>query len=226
MLDHLIVLSGAGISAESGLATFRDADGLWERHSIDDVATPQAFARNPERVLNFYNARREQLHRAEPNAGHRALADLERHFRVTIITQNIDDLHERAGSSRVLHLHGELTKARSVADPERLYPIGYEAIALGDLGDDGTQLRPHVVWFGELVPLIDEAAALMPTADRVLVVGTSLQVYPAAGLVDLVTPGVPVTVIDPSAPTHIGGAEILREPASIGVPLWVKRLVC
>lgn len=226
MRDHIIVLSGAGISAESGLATFRDADGLWEQHSIDEVATPEAFARDPGKVLGFYNARRDQLRYAEPNAGHRALAALERHFRVTIITQNIDDLHERAGSSRVVHLHGELTKARSVADPERLYSIGYEPIVLGDLGDDGTQLRPHVVWFGEVVPLIDEAVTLMPEADRVLVVGTSLQVYPAAGLVDLVAPGVPVTVIDPHAPTHIGGAEILREPASIGVPLWIKRLVC
>jgi NAD-dependent deacetylase len=225
MKEHIIVLTGAGISAESGLATFRDSDGLWEKHRVEDVATPQAFMSDPERVLNFYNERRRQLQTAAPNAAHLALARLEQHFRVTIVTQNIDDLHERAGSSRVIHLHGELVKARSCLRDDLLYDIGYQPIALGQLCELGQQLRPDVVWFGEPVPRIYEAAALMPTADRVLIVGTSLQVYPAAGLVDLVEPHVPLTVIDPGEPASVSGAQVIRQTACEGVPGWVDGLL-
>lgn len=225
MKKHIIVLSGAGISAESGLATFRDAGGLWENHSIDEVATPEAFARNPELVLAFYNARRRQLQTAQPNAAHIALAQLESCHRVTIITQNIDDLHERAGSTHVIHLHGELVKARSCSDSSLVYDIRYEPIALGDCCERGSQLRPDVVWFGEMVPRINEAAELMPTADEVLVVGTSMQVYPAAGLVQLAAPETPVTVIDPGEHAMLKNATLVREPATHGVPTWVAARV-
>ncbi len=224
MRTHIVILSGAGISAESGIATFRDSNGLWERHSIEEVATPQGFARDPEKVLNFYNARRNQLSKVEPNPAHQALAELEQTHKVTIVTQNIDDLHERAGSSQVVHLHGELTKARSSIDPELIYDIGYESIKLGQKCELGSQLRPHVVWFGEEVPTIDKAMTLVASADRILVVGTSLQVYPAAGLVDLAGPDVPVTVIDPGEHANVPGAQVIRKSAVEGVPGWVKAL--
>lgn len=221
---HIIVLSGAGISAESGLKTFRDSGGLWENHSIEEVARPEAFAANPERVLNFYNERRRQLASARPNAAHRALAELESDYRVSVITQNVDDLHERAGSSSVLHLHGELIKARSSIDPELRYEIGYEPIELGQECELGSQLRPDIVWFGEVVPMIDQAMALMPGADHVLIVGTSLQVYPAAGLAQLVQPGVPITVVDPGEPAHVPGARVIRKTASEGLEEWLASL--
>lgn len=224
MEEHIVVLSGAGISAESGIATFRDAGGLWERHSIEDVATPEAFARDPELVLSFYNERRQQLRGAQPNAAHWALSELEQRYKVTVVTQNIDDLHERAGSSDVLHLHGELTKARSSQDAELLYDIGYDSIAMGECCDLGSQLRPHVVWFGEEVPMMDEAMERVSGADRLLVVGTSLQVYPAAGLVSFAGDQVPVTVIDPGEPARVTGAEVIRKSASEGVSLWMKTL--
>ncbi len=179
----IVVLSGAGMSAPSGLATFRDANGLWANHRIEDVATPEAWHRNPQLVLDFYNQRRAQACAAEPNAGHRALAELERRYEVVIITQNVDNLHERAGSTRVIHLHGELTKARSTADESLVYEIGAKPIRLGDRCERGSQLRPHIVWFGEAVPLIEDASEELRAAAKVLVVGTSLQVYPAAGLV-------------------------------------------
>ncbi|HLP08317.1 MAG TPA: Sir2 family NAD-dependent protein deacetylase [Opitutaceae bacterium] len=179
----IVILTGAGLSAPSGLATFRDANGLWANHRIEDVATPDAWRRNPELVLEFYNQRRTQACAAQPNAGHRALAALERRFEVVIVTQNVDDLHERAGSTRVIHLHGELTKARSTADESLVYDIGARAIRLGDCCARGSQLRPHIVWFGEEVPLIEAAAVEFADAAKVLVAGTSLQVYPAAGLV-------------------------------------------
>ncbi len=179
----IVVLSGAGMSAPSGLATFRDANGLWAQHHIEDVATPEAWARNPQLVLDFYNARRAQACAASPNAGHHAIASLERRFDVVVITQNVDNLHERAGSTRVIHLHGELTKARSTADDTLVLDIGARPIRLGDLCARGSQLRPHIVWFGEAVPLIETAAAELADAAKVLVAGTSLQVYPAAGLV-------------------------------------------
>lgn len=224
MKNHVVVLTGAGISAESGLSTFRDSGGLWERYSIEDVATPEAFARNPELVLDFYNQRRRQLADVEPNAAHRALAELERSHQVTVITQNVDDLHERAGSSNVVHLHGELTKVRSSKVPDLVYHLGYDEIRLGDTCEQGSQLRPHVVWFGEAVPMIEAAAEIVPMADHLLIVGTSLQVYPAAGLVELAGCDVPVTVIDPGEVPTMTRARVLREPASTGVPRWVRDL--
>jgi NAD-dependent deacetylase len=225
MKDHVVVLTGAGISAESGLSTFRDKGGLWERYSIEDVATPEAFDRNPELVLDFYNQRRRQLGDAEPNAAHRALAELESSHRVTVITQNVDDLHERAGSTNVVHLHGELTKVRSCEHPNLIYNLGYDAIRLGDTCEQGSQLRPHVVWFGEAVPMIEAAAEIVPMADHLLIVGTSLQVYPAAGLVELADLDVPVTVIDPGEVPTLTHARVWREQASVGVPRWVRNLM-
>lgn len=179
----IVVLSGAGMSAPSGLATFRDTNGLWANHRIEDVATPEGWARDPSLVLEFYNQRRAQACAAEPNAGHRALAALEQRYAVVIVTQNVDNLHERAGSTRVLHLHGELTKARSTADESLVLEIGARPLRLGDRCPRGSQLRPHIVWFGEDVPLIEAAAEEFRDAAKVLVAGTSLQVYPAAGLV-------------------------------------------
>ncbi|MDC0661631.1 SIR2 family NAD-dependent protein deacylase [Marinobacter sp. SS21] len=224
MKQHIVVLTGAGISAESGLSTFRDNGGLWEEHSVYDVATPEAFARNPELVLRFYNDRRRQLEGAQPNRAHRLLAQLEAAYRVSIITQNVDDLHERAGSSEVIHLHGELTKARSTRYPEDVYDIGYQPIQLGDTCEHGSQLRPHIVWFGELVPMIEVAADVARTADQLLIVGTSLQVYPAAGLVHEVDFDVPVTVIDPGEPASVSRARVIRKGACDGVAEWVAGL--
>jgi NAD-dependent deacetylase len=195
----LVVLTGAGISAESGLRTFRDSDGLWEGHNIEDVATPRAWMRNPQLVLDFYNMRRRNVREAEPNAAHKALAELEAHFDVHIVTQNIDDLHERAGSSKVLHLHGEIFKMRSVADDSLIYPIT-DDILLGDKAEDGAQLRPHIVWFEEPVPMIEQAIPVMNMADVFVLVGTSLVVYPAAGLVDYVRREVTKYVIDKVIP--------------------------
>lgn len=200
MKKHLVVLSGAGISAESGIATFRDSDGLWENHSIEDVATPQGFERDPELVLRFYNERRAKLDSVVPNRGHEILGELEKDFQVTIITQNVDNLHERAGSTKVIHLHGELTKARSSRNPNEIIEIGTEPIKIGDKSADGSQLRPHIVWFGEAVPMIEKAVELTASADILVVVGSSLQVYPAAGLVQNVGHKVPVYIIDPKKP--------------------------
>lgn len=222
--EHIVVLSGAGVSAESGLSTFRDSGGLWDKNRIEDVATPEAFDRDPARVLDFYNRRRQQLRQAQPNLAHQALAELERTHGLTIITQNVDDLHERAGSSRVVHLHGELTRARSTARESLVYDIGYRNIELGDHCELGSQLRPHVVWFGEAVPMIEVAAQVIQTATRVLIVGTSLQVYPAAGLVDYVADRVPVTVIDPAEPEGIRRARVIRARACEGVPAWTGEL--
>lgn len=195
---RLVVLSGAGMSAESGISTFRDSGGLWEKHSIEEVATPEAFASNPALVLEFYNQRRAQLDEVEPNLGHKILAELEDWFDVYIITQNVDNLHERAGSTKVLHLHGELSKVRSTKHPHLIYDIGSKAIKLGDVCEKGSQLRPHIVWFGEAVPAIDEAVPLVNSADIFVVVGTSLNVYPAAGLVSYTKPDIPKFIIDPN----------------------------
>lgn len=181
----IVVFSGAGISAESGLPTFRGADGLWRTHSVYEVATPEAWARDPQLVLDFYNERRQQLRRVEPNAAHRAIAELESQFEVVVVTQNVDDLHERGGSSRVVHLHGQLMQARSVRDEANIVALGQRDIALGDLASDGGQLRPNVVWFGEAVHHTDLACEHIATADTLLVVGTSLSVYPAAGFIQL-----------------------------------------
>ena len=224
MPAHIVVLSGAGISAESGLSTFRDNGGLWEQHSVYDVATPEAFERNPELVLRFYNERRRQLQEARPNPAHRLLAELENRYRVTVVTQNVDNLHERGGSSSVLHLHGELTKARSSRYPELVYDIGYRDIRLGDCCERGAQLRPHIVWFGEEVPMLARAAELVRSADHLLIVGTSLQVYPAAGLVHEVGCEVPVTVVDPGEPASVSRAQVIRKPASEGLAEWIRSL--
>ncbi|MAO12746.1 MULTISPECIES: SIR2 family NAD-dependent protein deacylase [Marinobacter] len=224
MQEHIVVLTGAGISAESGLSTFRDSGGLWEQHSVYDVATPEAFARNQELVLRFYNERRHQLESAQPNPAHRLLAELESRYRVTVVTQNVDDLHERGGSTNVLHLHGELTKARSSGFPELIYDIGYKEIHPGDVCERGTQLRPHIVWFGEEVPMLDAAAEVVRTADQLLIVGTSLQVYPAAGLVYEVDIDVPITVIDPGEPASVSRARVIRKSASDGLSEWVSTL--
>jgi NAD-dependent deacetylase len=201
MKKHLVVLSGAGISAESGIPTFRASDGLWESHRIEDVATPEGFTRNPELVLRFYNERRAKAASVLPNRGHEILAELEQNFQVSIITQNVDNLHERAGSTKVIHLHGELTKARSSKNPDEIIEIGANPIKLGDKSADGSQLRPHIVWFGEAVPMIDIATEITASADILVVVGTSLQVYPAAGLVQCVAHNVPIYIIDPNKPS-------------------------
>lgn len=196
---HIVVLTGAGMSAESGLKTFRDSDGLWMGYNIEDVATPRAFKKNPQLVLDFYNMRRREVAKAEPNAAHNMIATLEKDFDVTIVTQNIDDLHERAGSGRVLHLHGEIFKMRSVDDEGLIKEIRGD-INLGDLAPDGFQWRPHIVWFEEPVPMIAEAASIMMQADIFLLVGTSLQVYPAAGLLEYVNDWVPKYIIDKKIP--------------------------
>lgn len=196
---HIVVLTGAGISAESGLKTFRDSDGLWMGYNIEDVATPRAFRKNPQLVLDFYNMRRKDVAAAQPNAAHKGIASLEKKYDVSIITQNIDDLHERAGSSKVLHLHGEIFKMRSAVDEELVTEIRGD-ISLGDLAEDGSQLRPHIVWFEEPVPLIPMAASIMSNADIFILVGTSLQVYPAAGLIDYVQEDVPKYIIDKKIP--------------------------
>ncbi len=195
-MHKIVVFSGAGISADSGLKTFRDADGLWEGHAVEDVATPQAWQKDKEKVLRFYNERRTQLMNAQPNAAHKALVDLESYFDVQIVTQNVDDLHERAGSTKVLHLHGELLKARSEKNSNVIVPWKKD-IRLGDLAEDGGQLRPHVVWFGEAVPTMDEALQLVSESDIFLIVGTSLLVYPAAGLIHYCPSNCQIHYIDP-----------------------------
>lgn len=196
---HIVVLSGAGISAESGLKTFRDSDGLWDGYNIEDVATPRAFKKNPQLVLDFYNARRKDVASAQPNAAHIGLAKLEEHFDVTIVTQNIDDLHERGGSSKVLHLHGEIFKMRSIADEHTTYEI-HGDINVGDLAKDGSQLRPHIVWFEEPVPMMEKAAALLHDCNYFVVIGTSLQVYPAASLLHYAPTFLPKFIIDRKIP--------------------------
>lgn len=221
---HLVVFTGAGISAESGIQTFRADDGLWADYRIEDVATPDAWERDPETVLHFYDLRRNQIRHAKPNAAHKALAALENHgFRVSIITQNIDDLHERAGSTDVLHLHGEILKARSSIDARMRYPLPKGGIRTGDLCDKGSQLRPDVVWFGEAVPRYTEACEITATADLLLVVGTSLAVMPAAMLVDLVPRKAPRIVVDPAADS-LGHSDITRLalPAGEGVPMLTR----
>lgn len=195
-MKKLVVLTGAGMSAESGIKTFRDADGLWEGHDVMEVATPEGFDRNPELVLEFYNQRRRQLKEVEPNQGHKNLATLQEHFDVEIITQNVDDLHERAGSSQVLHLHGELRKVRSTIDTASIYNWE-EDLVLGDTCEKGYQLRPHIVWFGEDVPMIEKAADSVEKADILVIIGTSMQVYPAAGLINFCQPNTPIYFIDP-----------------------------
>ncbi|RTL59299.1 MAG: NAD-dependent deacylase [Sphingobacteriales bacterium] len=214
----VVVLTGAGISAESGLKTFRDSDGLWEGYDIEDVATPMAWRRNPQLVLDFYNYRRKNVLDAIPNAAHYGLAELENDFDVTIITQNIDDLHERAGSTKVLHLHGEIFKMRSELDEELIYEIKGD-IKLGDKAEDGAQLRPHIVWFHEAVPMIEVAVPLVHNADVFAVVGTSLVVYPAAGLVNYAQHQVPKFIVDKKIPytSSVYNLTTIEKPATEGV---------
>ncbi len=199
-VKKIVVLTGAGISAESGIQTFRDADGLWEGHDVMEVASPEGWAANRELVLDFYNQRRKQALTAQPNAGHLALADLEKDFDVTIVTQNVDNLHEKADSSKVIHLHGELFKSRSTADESLVYDMDGWELNSGDTCEKGSQLRPHIVWFGEMVPMMDIAVQEAESADIFLIVGTSLAVYPAAGLMHHVRPNIPKFIIDPNMP--------------------------
>ena len=222
----LVVLTGAGISAESGIKTFRDSDGLWENYQIEDVATPQAFARDPELVLNFYNMRRRDVAAAQPNAAHKGLAELQEYFDVRIITQNIDDLHERAGSRNVLHLHGEIFKMRSVNDSSTTYDI-ISDIQLGHLAPDGGQYRPHIVWFNEEVPMLPVAADIVTKADYFAVIGTSLLVYPAAGLVNYAPYPIPKFIVDIKTPATNGLYNLMaiQKPASQGVSVLKQILL-
>lgn len=225
-MKRLVVLTGAGMSAESGIRTFRDAGGLWEEYDVTEVATPMAWRKNMDLVLRLYNERRKQLADSKPNAGHTGLAELEKHFKVQIITQNVDNLHERAGSTSVLHLHGELTKARSTSDPSLIYDIGYMDINPGDNCRAGSQLRPHIVWFGETVPMMDEALRITAEADIFVVVGSSLNVYPAAGLIGNAPAEATLWLIDPNdvyIPVN-RKVEVIKERASEGVAILTQRL--
>lgn len=221
----LVVLTGAGISAESGLKTFRDSDGLWEGYNVYEVATPTAFTKNPQLVLDFYNMRRKDIAAAQPNEAHTGLAELEKDFDVTIITQNIDDLHERGGSSNVVHLHGEIFKMRSVINAKLIYDIRGD-INVGDLAEDGGQLRPHIVWFEEQVPIIEEAIEVMATAEIFVVIGTSLLVYPAAGLVNYAPPYIPKFIIDKNIPYtySVNNLTAIEKSATEGVKELKKLL--
>lgn len=225
-MKKLIILTGAGMSSESGIRTFRDSGGLWEEHDVTEVATPMAWAKNRDLVLRFYNERRRQLAGCEPNEGHLGLMKLESSFDVQIITQNVDNLHERAGSTKVLHLHGELTKARSTVDPSLIYDIGYKDINPGDNCEKGSQLRPHIVWFGEQVPMMDEAAKLSAEADIFVVIGSSLNVYPAAGLINYAPPQASLWLIDPKdvSVSVYRKVEVIKEKASEGVRILRERL--
>lgn len=227
MKKKLVVLTGAGISAESGIKTFRDADGLWEGHDVMEVASPEGWRKNQELVLDFYNQRRRQLHEVKPNIGHITLAELENDYDVTIITQNVDNLHEKAGSKMVLHLHGELLKARSTADENDILDWENDLIT-GDCDKNGNQLRPHIVWFGEEVPALEEALTIVQKADIIAVVGTSLQVYPAAGLIHYGKPNVPIYYIDPKPATIYELAnplEVIPMSATKGVPYLREKLL-
>ncbi len=226
-MKKLVVLSGAGISAESGIRTFRESGGLWEEHDVLDVATPMAWAKDPEMVLRFYNERRKQLLECEPNNGHTGLAALEKYFDVQIITQNVDDLHERAGSSKVLHLHGELKMARSTADPMMRYEVDGWELKMGEVCEKGSQLRPDIVWFGEAVPAMEEAMHLASTADIFVVVGTSLNVYPAAGLIEYAPAKASLWLIDPNdveipINRHV---EVIKEKAGKGLDILTRKLL-
>jgi NAD-dependent deacetylase len=227
MKPKLVVFTGAGISAESGIKTFRDSGGLWEEFDINEVATPQAWEKNKELVLDFYNKRRKQVLEAQPNKAHYALVELEQKYDVQIITQNIDDLHERAGSKNVLHLHGEITKSRSTVEPSLVYKIKNAEIKLGDKCEKGSQLRPHIVWFGEAVPMMDIANLMAEKADIFMVVGTSMAVYPAAGLIDYSPQHIPKYLIDPSdvKVNGIANLTVIKEKASVGLPILLEKLM-
>jgi NAD-dependent deacetylase len=225
MKKKLVVLSGAGISQESGLKTFRDMGGLWENYSVDDVASIDGWYRNPELVMDFYNQRRKQLFEAEPNPGHFGIAELEKWFDVNVVTQNVDDLHERAGSSKVLHLHGELRKVRSTIDSGLIYTLDGWELKMGDKCEKGSQLRPHIVWFGEAVPAIYNAIPVVENADIIVVIGTSMLVYPAAGLVHYARPEAPVFVVDPNRPEVVlKNVVYIDEKAGTGVEILKLKL--
>jgi len=226
-MKRIVILTGAGMSAESGISTFRDSNGLWQNHRVEEVASPEAWRKNPAMVLEFYNQRRKQLFEVEPNAGHLALAKLEKAFEVQIITQNVDDLHERAGSKQVTHLHGELKKVRSTADPNLVYTLDHWELKLGDTCEKGSQLRPHIVWFGEAVPMMDKAVSIAKTADIFMVVGTSMVVYPAAGLIHYVPRNIPKYYIDPKAfKVHgVENLQIIRQKAGEALPTLVDELL-
>ncbi len=214
----IVVLTGAGVSAESGITTFRDSGGLWEQYDVMEVASIDGWNRNPQLVLQFYNDRREQLGKVSPNAAHGVLAELEKGYEVVIVTQNVDNLHERAGSTNVLHLHGELTKARSSITSDCIIDIGYRPIQWGEKASDGSQLRPHIVWFGEAVPMIEPAIDEVSSADMLVIIGTSLNVYPAAGLVGYANKNIPIYLIDPNEVIYHGrNITVIREKATIGV---------
>lgn len=219
----IVIISGAGISAESGLATFRDPDGLWQQYDLEDLATPQAFARNPALVHRFYNSRRIQAAKAEPNAAHLAIAKLEQAFNVVVVTQNVDDLHERAGSSKVLHLHGKLNEARSSKNPNLIEVIGERELKVGELASDGTVLRPNIVWFGEDVPAMQPAIKEVASADKILVVGTSLQVYPAASLLFYARDEAEKVLINLEATDNDAGYQFIQGKAATEVPKLVEK---
>jgi NAD-dependent deacetylase len=224
MKKRLVVLTGAGISAESGLKTFRDSDGLWNGYNIEDVATPRAWKKNKQLVLDFYNMRRRDVLNAQPNAAHIGLADLQKDFDVHVITQNIDDLHERAGNTSVLHLHGEIFKMRSELNEELIYEIRND-ILLGDVAKDGAQLRPHIVWFEEPVPMIEDAAVIASQADIFVVVGTSLVVYPAAGLINYAPYGIPKFIVDKNIPySSLYNVTAIEKPATEGIVELIRLL--
>jgi len=225
-MKKIVVFTGAGMSAESGIKTFRDSDGLWENHAVEAVATPQAWLKDPKLVLDFYNARRKQMREVEPNKGHVALVALERCFDVQIITQNVDNLHERAGSTHVVHLHGELDKVRSSINPNLIFTPDHLETKLGDVCEDGSQIRPHIVWFGELVLTFENAIKITQTADMMIIVGTSLLVYPAASLIEYVPKNAPITLIDPKAqPQTNRKIELIRGTAAEELPNFVKKLI-
>jgi len=223
-MKHLVFLTGAGMSAESGISTFRDAGGLWENYDVMKVASIEGWYENPELIQQFYNDRRAQLAQVEPNKGHIIIAELEKEFKVSVITQNVDNLHERAGSSEVIHLHGELTKACNESKTQ-IYNIGYNPIHLGDKADDGSLLRPFIVWFGEAVPMIEKAAEIVSKADIVVIIGTSMQVYPAAGLIHYVRRGIPIYLIDPNDVPAPANVVVIKEKASTGMEILKEKLM-
>ena len=224
--EKIVILTGAGMSADSGLKTFRDHDGLWEGHDVMQVATPEAWASDQDLVLEFYNQRRSNLRDAKPNDGHKALVELEDKYEVHIVTQNVDDLHERAGSMNVMHLHGELFKVRSTGDPFLVYDWTEDLIS-GDMCEKGYQLRPHIVWFGESVPMIEQAAHICSQADKMIIIGTSLAVYPAAGLIHYTQPDIPKYLVDPKIPQgiNLNNLKCIANTAKGGVPELVKELL-
>jgi len=226
-MKKCVILSGAGISAESGIATFRDSGGLWEGHKIEDVATPDGWNRNPELVLDFYNKRRKAALYALPNPGHNACVELEKYFEVTVITQNVDNLHEKAGSSHIIHLHGELFKARSTINESLIYNLNGWELNLGVLCELGSQMRPHIVWFGEMVPMIEVAVEIVSKADIFVIVGTSMQVYPAAGLIDFVPTHSKIFVVDLNIPEIMSEKRVItiKEKASVGMQMVIEKLL-